>query len=166
MALELPYEVLVKHFTASYSASRAALLELWMFVRARRAWMVKEFCQPVYEVFMWELVSSGYVNLPGFLQDPLVRRAYLGAEWVGDAMPTVDPVKDIVAAEKRMQNKLTTREEECMALTGTEWEPKVEQLKYEQQLLGAEPVEARNQDQDTSGEPNPDQPEDETVNRE
>lgn len=152
MALEIPYEVLIKHFTASYSASRAALLELWMFVRARRAWQVKELCQPVYEVFMWELVSSGYMNLPGFLQDALVRRAYLGAEWIGDAMPTVDPVKDVQAAEKRLQNKLTTRSEECMALTGTEWEPKVEQMKYEEELLGGE-AEGEEQRVDEEEEP-------------
>ena len=136
MALEMPYEVLVKHFTASYSASRAALLELWMFVRGRRAWLVQEFCAPVYEAFMWEIASAGYVDMPGFLADPLARRAYLAAEWIGDAMPTVDPVKEVQAAEKRLGLRLTTRSEECMALTGTEWEPKVERMKYEDSLIG------------------------------
>lgn len=136
MALELPYEVLVKHFTASYSASRAALLELWMFVRARRAWLVQDICQPVYTVFLWECVASGYLNLPGFLQDPLARRGYLAAEWIGDAMPTVDPVKEVQAAEKRIGLKLTTRSEERMQLVGREWEPIVEQMKYEEELLG------------------------------
>jgi lambda family phage portal protein len=146
MALEIPYEVLIKHFTASYSASRAALLELWKFVTARRAWLVREFCQPVYEVFMWELVSSGYVNLPGFLQDPVARRGYLAAEWIGDAMPTVDPVKDIQAAALRMENDLTTHEEESMALTGREWLPKVEQMKYERELLGSQEPGVRSQE--------------------
>jgi len=145
MALNLPYEVLIHHFTASYSASRAALLQLWMFVRERRAWLVRDLCQPVYEVFMWELVSAGYVNMPGFLQDPLARRAYLGAEWIGDAMPSVDPVKDVQAAEKRINLKLTTRSEECMALTGTEWEPKVEQMEYENELLGGSVDDGGNQ---------------------
>ncbi|EGG0402372.1 phage portal protein, partial [Salmonella enterica] len=65
-ALELPYELLVKHFTASYSASRAALLEAWKMFRMRREWMVLSFCQPVYEEWLSEAVAKGRVIAPGF----------------------------------------------------------------------------------------------------
>jgi capsid protein len=47
VALELPFEVLIKHFTASYSAARSALLEAWKFYRTRRSWLAESFCQPV-----------------------------------------------------------------------------------------------------------------------
>ncbi len=66
-ALELPYELLVKHFTASYSASRAALLEAWKMFRMRRDWMVQSFCQPIYEEWLAEAVAKGRVIAPGFL---------------------------------------------------------------------------------------------------
>ncbi|XJI81796.1 phage portal protein (plasmid) [Escherichia coli] len=65
-ALELPYELLVKHFTASYSASRAALLEAWKMFRMRRDWMVQSFCQPIYEEWLTEAVAKGRVIAPGF----------------------------------------------------------------------------------------------------
>ena len=42
-ALEIPYELLVKNFTASYSASRASLLEAWKMFRMRREWLVGNF---------------------------------------------------------------------------------------------------------------------------
>jgi lambda family phage portal protein len=137
MALELPYEVLVKHFTASYSAARAALLEAWGFYRSRRAWLVRQLCHPVYEAWMWEAVARGYLYAPGFTSDPLIRQAYLQAEWIGPTQGQIDPVKEVQAAHERLGLKLTTRSEECMALVGNDWEAKVPQIKREEGLVGA-----------------------------
>jgi capsid protein len=41
VGLEIPYEILIKHFTASYSASRAALETAWQFFRRRRTWLAR-----------------------------------------------------------------------------------------------------------------------------
>ena len=84
-ALEIPYELLLKHFTSSYSASRAALLEAWKMFRMRRDWLVSSFCQPVYEEWLAEAVAKGRIKAPGFFSDPAVRAAWSGAEWHGDA---------------------------------------------------------------------------------
>jgi capsid protein len=46
VALELPFELLIKHFTASYSASRAALEMAWQFFRKKRGALRWRFCQP------------------------------------------------------------------------------------------------------------------------
>lgn len=75
VALELPYEILVKHFTASYSAARAALLEAWRFFRVRRAWLAAMFLQPIYEAWLEEAIAIGDVIAPGFFDDPLLRAA-------------------------------------------------------------------------------------------
>ncbi len=66
-ALEIPYEVLIKHFTASYSASRAALLEAWKMFRMRRSWLISKFCEPIYNEFLYEAVAKGRIQAPGFL---------------------------------------------------------------------------------------------------
>ena len=42
-ALEIPYELLVKNFNASYSASRGALLEAWKMFRMYRTWLANDF---------------------------------------------------------------------------------------------------------------------------
>ena len=42
-ALELPYDVLIKEFNSSYSASRGALLEAWEAFKMRRSWFVTDF---------------------------------------------------------------------------------------------------------------------------
>lgn len=97
---DLPHELLVKQFQASYSASRAALEMAWQFFRADRELHVTQFCAPIYEDVITEAVARGLLKAPGLLKDPLRRQAWLGATWMGPARPTIDPVKDATADEK------------------------------------------------------------------
>lgn len=135
VALELPYEILIKHFTRSYSAARASLLEAWRFFSSRRVWLERGFCAPVYEAWMTEAVARGYLYAPGFESDPILRQAYLGAEWIGPTQGQIDPVKEVTAAGKRLELKLTTRNEECIALTGRDWDTKIARIKQEEKIL-------------------------------
>jgi len=137
MGLELPFEVLVKHFTASYSASRAALMEAWDYFRRRRQWLVTMLCQPVYEAVISEAVASGRLVAPGFFADPLIRRAWLGTVWIGDAPYHLDPLKEVNAAKERMASLLTTHEEEVAAMPqgGPDWEAKVPQFVKERTII-------------------------------
>ncbi len=123
-ALEIPFEVLIKHFTASYSASRAALLEFWRVVSKRRRWMVRDLAGPCREAIIEEAVLRGLVNAPGFFDDPLARRAYCRAEWTGDAMGQLNPLDEANAAEKRIDIGISTIAEETAQLTGGTWEAK------------------------------------------
>ena len=135
VALELPYEILVKHFTASYSAARAALLEAWRFFKGRRAWLASMFCQPIYEAWLEEAISIGDVIAPGFFDDPLLRAAWAGAEWVGDAPGQIDPLKEIEAAIKRIDATVSDRTTETLELRGGDWFDVVERLSMEQKLI-------------------------------
>jgi len=90
----LPYEMLVQQFNSSYSASRAAMEVAWQGFRTDRRAHVSQFCQPIYEEVITEAVARGLLEAPGFFSDPLRRRAWLGATWMGPARPTLDPVKD------------------------------------------------------------------------
>lgn len=121
-ALEVPYELLVKHFTASYSASRAALLEAWKMFRMRRAWLASGYCQPIYEEWFAEAVAKGRIYAPGFFDDPLIRKAYCNAEWNGPSQGQLDPLKEVKAAEMRVEGGFSTRAKETAELTGGDWE--------------------------------------------
>lgn len=135
MALEIPYEVLIRHFSSSYSASRAALLESWRFFRTRRAWLVKTFCQPVYENWLAEAVAFGRVKAPGFFNDPMTRAAYCGTIWIGDAPGQIDPVKEVNAAEKRLSLGISTLDEETVMLTGGDFEKNFPRIRKERGML-------------------------------
>lgn len=121
-ALEIPYELLVKNFTASYSASRAALLEAWKMFRMRREWIVSNFCQPIYEEWLTEAVLKGRIKAPGFFDDPAIKAAWCGADWYGDSQGQLDPLKEANAAKVRVEEGFSTREREAAELTGMKYE--------------------------------------------
>ncbi len=124
VALELPFEVLIKHFASSYSASRAAMLDAWRFFRNRRDWVAGQLCRPVYELWLDDAVANGTIAAPGYFADPLVRQAYLAARWVGDAPGSIDPATDARAAEKRLAIGISTLASESIAYDGVDWESK------------------------------------------
>jgi lambda family phage portal protein len=134
VGLELPFEVLIKHFTASYSAARAALLEAWKFFRVRRAWLAAALHQPTYEMVIANAVLRGRLDLPGW-QDPVLRAAWLQAVWMGIAPPQLDPVKEVTAAEKRIALRISTRAREAAELTGEAFEPTAATAAREEDLL-------------------------------
>ena len=130
--LEIPFEVLVKHYTASYSAARAALLDAWRFFRGRRDWLAGAFCQPIYEAFLDEAIASGRVVAPGWFTDPARRKAWSTAAWVGDGPGSIDPVKEVAAAEKRIELGISTRAAESILHDGVDWRAKHKQLAIEE----------------------------------
>lgn len=134
MGLGIPYELLVKHFQASYSAARAALMEAWKDFRTRRTWFASRFCQPIYEEWLMDMVLRGEIVAPGFLDDITVRRAYCGAEWVGPTPGQLDPVKETDAALMRVEGGLSTLAEETAQLSGGDWERKIRQRAKEEKL--------------------------------
>lgn len=127
-ALELPYEILIKHFTASYSASRAALIEAWRFFMARRQWLSERFCQPIYEAFIDEAVALGRLSAPGYFSDPFIRAAYLGSEWVGQSPGQLDPLKSAKSDELLNQMGVKTLDQITKETTGGDWSDNHRQL--------------------------------------
>jgi len=157
MALGIPYEVLTKHFTASYSAARASMLEAWRTFYTRREWFARQFCQPIYEAFVEEAVLKGVINLPGFAAaDALIKQAWCGSEWVGPGKGQIDELKEAQAADFRIKAGLSNRAIEVPALTGKDWEDVQQQLARENQViakLGTAPAVPGEEEVDENGDP-------------
>lgn len=134
-ALNQPYEVLMKNFNSSYSASRAAMLQAWEEYKLRRKWFARDFCQPIYEIWLMEAVANGRIEAPGFFDDPLIRKAWCNADWFGPTMSILDPVKDMNGSTLRIENGVSTREREAAEMTGTDLEENIAQLAFEKQLM-------------------------------
>lgn len=131
VALEIPFEILIKHFTASYSAARAAINEFWKYVLSERRWLHDNFLILVYETWMWEAVASGRLPAPGFFADPIIRKAYLGCDFVGPSKGQIQEVAEVDAAIKRVDAGISTLALETANLTGGDWERNHEQRKKE-----------------------------------
>lgn len=134
-ALEISKEILLKQFNSSYSASRAALLEFWKVVKMRREWFVADFCRPIYEIFIYEAVARGRLKAPGFFNDPIKRKAWLGANFSGPSQGMLDPTKEISAEVMACENGFSTRAESAIRLNGSEFYKNVSALKAENEKL-------------------------------
>lgn len=134
----IPKEVLIKKYESNYTAARGALLDFWREVRVYRSAFNANFNQPVYEQWLSEAVAIGRVEAPGFFEDPAIRQAWCGCLWMGASMGHVDPLKEVNAAEKRIQLNITTEEQEASEYNGNDWTANVRQRKKEINALSSE----------------------------
>lgn len=131
-ALEIPKDILMKSFNASYSASRGALLEAWKSFNMYRTWFISDFCKPVYEVWFTEAVARGRINAPGFFDDPAIAAAWLNSEWIGPSQGMLDPTKEIQAEQMACENGFSTHADSALRLNGSDYDSNIEQLAREQ----------------------------------
>jgi lambda family phage portal protein len=116
-ALEIPLDELLLHYSTSYSAARAAMLQAWRYYIGRRTTLVQQFCDPIYGLWLDEEVATGRVSLPGYA-DPIRRRAWSRVIWIGPARGAMDEDKEASAAAKRIDAGLSNEAIECAAMTG------------------------------------------------
>ena len=102
MALGMPFEVLTMAYQSSYSAARGALLMAWKAFRSKRDLLAKLLCQPVLELWLTDEVAEGRISCPGFFADDVIRAAWCAAIWTGDGPGSIDPTKEVDAAQKRV----------------------------------------------------------------
>jgi len=133
IALNMPYEILVKDFSkTNYSSARAALLEGRRMFTAWRTWFAAKFCQPIYDLVLEEAYLRGLFDAPDFYEK---RSEYTRAAWIGGGWGWVDPVKEVEASRKAIDYGLSTLAEEA-AGQGRDWEEVLEQIRREQGRAG------------------------------
>ena len=137
MALGIPRELLIKQFNSSYSASKAALLDAWIYFRSVRTWLARSFCQPVYETWLSEAVATGRISAPGYFSNPLMRWAYTRAAWNGDSMGSINPKDEVAAYAAAIEARLMTHERAEWELFGSDFNDTFDQKKAEHDQLAA-----------------------------
>lgn len=120
-SLGLSKGMILRRFESSYSAARAEFLVVWREVARRRQNLVWQLCQPVYEAVVGEAVDRGLVSLRGW-DDPLLRDAWLGAEWIGPAQGQLNPLDEAKAASARVALGISTRAKEAAAFDGGDYD--------------------------------------------
>tara|TARA_R110000751_G_scaffold146094_9_gene250010 strand:+ start:14707 stop:16290 length:1584 start_codon:yes stop_codon:yes gene_type:complete len=135
VALEMPFELLVKHFTSSYSASRAALEMAYHTFRKRRERFAEDFCQEVRGWVIEEAILTDRLDAQGFFDDPVTRDAWLRAEWTGPVRISLDPLKDAKADESDVRNLFKTRQQVMTERTGGEFDVKADQAARESERM-------------------------------
>lgn len=135
-AINIPQDILLLLFSRSYTASRAALLELWKFVTNSRVWIGSVYCQPVYEEWFINELIDGRISAPNFFENNHIRNAWLKSAWIGTGQQLLDPEKETNAAIKRMMYALSNFDREFIRSGESDnWEASFEKLKNQMQQL-------------------------------
>lgn len=132
-SLGISSEVALKQWNASYSASRAALLDAQQGYEIDRALFVDQLLRPIYNA--WLDLHADELGLTGYYTDPARRAAWRCAEWIGEQLPNIDPTKEIDAAAKRVQLCVSTLAREAQVATGTDIAANIRQRGYEERLM-------------------------------
>lgn len=102
-----PPEVIMSKYNSNYSASRAAIKDFEHTLKVKRAKFAKQFYQLVYDFCLDTWALSGQINAPGYLnalatQNQMALAAYRCARWAGDAVPHIDPFKEVKAIREML----------------------------------------------------------------
>jgi lambda family phage portal protein len=112
----------------NYSSIRAGSLETRDVYRSFQKFMIRHFCQPVFDAWlMGEIMAN---RLPfGIADIPRISRA----DWMVRGWEWVDPLKDTTASIQALQHGLTTRTRE-LAKQGQDFEDTLKELQRERLL--------------------------------
>lgn len=124
-AIEIPIEVLMLSFEASYSASRGALEVFYLTVRKRREWLGSLWCTPGYEAWLFEQVAKGRYRMPGFFSNARRRELWSNVQHRGDGKITLDPAREAKAFEVYEAHAWRTGAEITAELTGGDYDANV-----------------------------------------
>ena len=132
--LQIPAQVILMAFDASYTASMAALERAFEVFKIKRKRLVSQFHRHVWAWFWDESVARGYLHAPGYWSDPLVRAAFQGVMWVGDPCIQLDRWKAAKAARELWELGIISKKSLTQMLTGSNYERVVAQRAKEREL--------------------------------
>ncbi|HGL6313994.1 phage portal protein [Burkholderia multivorans] len=107
----------------NYSAYRSAMLEAWKTFHRRRVGFASGFAQRIYCAWLEESMEVDDYTMPrGEVPDFIeARAAYSRAKWLGPGRGLVDIVKERQGAILGINAGLSSLEDECAEISGTDW---------------------------------------------
>jgi lambda family phage portal protein len=121
-AIGLTYEQLTMDWSqVNYSSARAALLEIWRGLTAKKGGFASQFMMPIYRAFLEEAFDKRLIRLPaGAVSFEANPAAWCHAEWIGPGRGWIDPLREAQAAGERLSGNLSTLQQEA-AEQGRDW---------------------------------------------
>lgn len=138
VALGIPYELLLMHFAASFSASRGALELAFKVSLIEQAWFIRSVLDPIREWQFTEMVAAGRFDAPGFFDDPIRRAAWLGRVWIGPTRVQINPQVEANADKTDLEMGAKSLEQIYTERTGGDFDTKSAQILHERAVLGTQ----------------------------
>lgn len=145
-AIGVSYEQLSRDYTnTNYSSARAAMTETWKYMQSRKKFVADKFASIIYRLWLEEAINNDHlVSFPKAMAPTLYTKGVLNlkfqaisrADWVGASRGQIDELKETQAAVLRINNGLSTAEDE-LARLGKDFRKVYRQLAREQKMRDA-----------------------------
>jgi lambda family phage portal protein len=139
-ALGLSYEEFSRDYTkTNYSSARASMNNTWKGMQGKKRKVADKTANFIYGLWLEEEWNAGRLPVPAgkdlsWFYDPGVQDALATCRWIGAARGQIDETKETQAAILRIQNGLSTYEDENAAL-GRDYRETFSQLAREKKML-------------------------------
>ncbi len=101
------YSSISKDYDGSYSSQRQELVESHQHYRPLRRYFINRWSRPVYERFVAVAMVAGLIDARELAGADMT--TLLNAQFSGQPMPWVDPLKEVQATEKEMRLRIKSR---------------------------------------------------------
>jgi len=152
-AVNAPPNIIRSKYDTSYSSARASIKDWEHTLIVDRYKFSWQFRKPIYEFWLHMQVLTNKVNLPEYLtavakNNEMILGSYRNAEWLGDNVPHIDPVKEVMAERLKLGDTgayipLTTQERATQRVDGGDARHNNQQFareKKDMDNLGIEPM--------------------------
>lgn len=131
----IPFEILLKQFSSSFSASKAAIIIFWQMVQREREFFNTACNNIILERVVEDGILNGRITAPKFDTDESFRKAVLNGTWLGNNRIILEPMAEVKAARERIELRISDRATEGMLLTGKRFVDTEKQLQKEEKLI-------------------------------
>lgn len=138
--LGMSYEELSRDYTkTNYSSARAAMLQTWKFMQARKKVVADRFATHAYRLWLEEAINAGALetarSVPNIYEGQNFD-ALSACDWLGASRGQIDELKETQAAAERIAKGLSTYEIELGRL-GLDWRTVFAQRQREREEMEA-----------------------------
>jgi capsid protein len=140
-SVELPPEIGMLQFKASYSAARQANNEWDVYLKYRAFKNARDFCQLIYQEYVIQSVLNGSLVIPGLMsvlfnpKEWLVKDAWLKCEWTGLSRPSPDIQREAGALISVLKTGNITNDVLSRRFAGTSFQAVQYKLARERKLM-------------------------------
>lgn len=128
----LSYEMVSRDVSqVTYSSARQNLIEDWKTIEEEQTYLIEHFLDFIFEDVVNSAILKGTLQPP---RDFYSNTDYMKHEFIGVAMPWIDPQKEATANQIMLATGQITLKE-LYARRGKDWEEELEQLSQEQEML-------------------------------
>lgn len=143
MATGTPPEVIASKYSTAFTAHKGAANDFQKSYMRKRYGFIDAVCYPAMREVAVNMIIDGVIEAPGFFDSDLWQRAYLSGIWLGPVPGYINPLQEISARAKAVENGFENRADAMFNITGADYEDAIREWHRQEALFAGTPEEQR-----------------------